>query len=77
MMMQKPLAIIAGAGAGLGQALYARLEKGGFEAAAPSGHFHALDLANTKMATVAIHLNPRIGTTPCIQRVLNNGGAFA
>lgn len=52
--MQKPLAIIAGAGAGLGQSLCARFKQGGFEViglgrTAPSnpiGAFHTLDLSD-------------------------------
>ena len=61
----KPLAIVAGAGAGLGQALLARFEREGFEVvglgrtkpAVPVGTFHTLDLANvdtvpTKLAEI-------------------------
>lgn len=56
MAMQKPLAIVAGAGAGLGQSLLARFEQGGFEVvglgrtapADPTGEFHKLDLADPK-----------------------------
>ena len=61
----KPLAIVAGAGAGLGQALLARFEREGFEVVglgrtkptAPVGTFHTLDLANadavpTKLAEI-------------------------
>jgi len=52
--MQKPYAIIAGAGAGLGQSLCARFERGGFEVvglgrtkpAHAIGAFHKLDLAD-------------------------------
>lgn len=54
--MQKPLAIVAGAGAGLGQSLCKRFEQGGFEVvglgrtepAAPNGSFHTLDLADAQ-----------------------------
>jgi NAD(P)-dependent dehydrogenase (short-subunit alcohol dehydrogenase family) len=50
----KPLVLVAGAGAGLGQSLLARFEQGGFTAvglgrtcpAAPVGQFHELDLAD-------------------------------
>lgn len=54
--MKKPLAIIAGAGAGLGQSLCARFEQGGFEVvglgrtapSSPKGAFHILDLADAQ-----------------------------
>jgi NAD(P)-dependent dehydrogenase (short-subunit alcohol dehydrogenase family) len=54
MNMQKPLAIIAGAGAGLGQSLCARFEQGGFNVVGlgrtapqdPIGTFNVLDLAD-------------------------------
>lgn len=54
--MNKPLAIVAGAGAGLGQALCARFEQGGFNVIGlgrttpptPSGTFHNLDLSDAK-----------------------------
>ncbi len=63
MAAQKPLAIVAGAGAGLGQSLLSRFERGGFTAVglgrseplAPVGDFHTLDLAdaNTVPAKIA------------------------
>ena len=51
---QKQLALVAGAGAGLGQSLLSRFEAGGFQAVglgrtrpdAPVGDFHTLDLAD-------------------------------
>ena len=51
---RKPLTIVAGAGAGLGQFLLARFEREGFEVvglgrtkpATPVGTFHTMDLAN-------------------------------
>ncbi|MEM1386228.1 MAG: SDR family NAD(P)-dependent oxidoreductase [Pseudomonadota bacterium] len=54
MVDQAPLVLVAGAGAGLGQALLARFEQGGFAPVglgrsrpkAPIGVFHALDLAD-------------------------------
>ncbi|MEP2640009.1 SDR family NAD(P)-dependent oxidoreductase [Roseobacter sp.] len=54
MAHQKPLAIVAGAGAGLGQSLLHRFEQGGFAVvglgrtapSAPVGEFHTLDLAD-------------------------------
>jgi len=50
----KPLALVAGAGAGLGQSLLAKFERSGFEPVglgrtrpdAPVGRFHELDLAD-------------------------------
>jgi NAD(P)-dependent dehydrogenase (short-subunit alcohol dehydrogenase family) len=60
--MQKPLAIIAGAGAGLGQSLCARFEQGGFEVVglgrtappSPVGAFHILDLADAQAVPATI-----------------------
>lgn len=54
--MQKPLALIAGAGAGLGQSLCARFESGGFDVVGlgrtaitnPNGAFHTLDLSDER-----------------------------
>lgn len=56
MAQQKPLAIVAGAGAGLGQSLLARFEAGGFHPVglgrtrpdAPVGDFHTVDLSDEK-----------------------------
>ena len=54
MNTQRPLALVAGAGAGLGQSLLARFEAGGFTAVGlgrtrpdePVGTFHTVDLAD-------------------------------
>ena len=54
MVAQKPLAIVAGAGAGLGQSLLARFEQGGYAVAGigrtapanPIGEFHTFDLSD-------------------------------
>ena len=54
MAMQKPLAIVAGAGAGLGQSVLSRFEQGGYAVVGigrtaptdPVGEFHTLDLSD-------------------------------
>lgn len=59
---QPPLAIVAGAGEGLGQALLARFQAGGFTPVglgrsrpdAPVGDFHALDLSDETAMPTAI-----------------------
>lgn len=71
---QKPLIIVAGAGAGLGQSILSRFEAGGFQAVglgrtrpdAPVGDFHTLDLSNettvpdTIAAIIAEHGAPKV-----------------
>ncbi len=55
-MTQKPLALVAGAGAGLGQSLCARFERDGYKVIGlgrtapdrPSGLFHTLDLSDAQ-----------------------------
>ena len=62
MSAQKPLVLVAGAGAGLGQSLLARFERGGFIPVglgrtppnAPVGDFHQLDLTDEAAVPAAI-----------------------
>ncbi|MEP2532662.1 SDR family NAD(P)-dependent oxidoreductase [Shimia sp.] len=62
MAEQKPLAIVAGAGAGLGQSIMSRFEQGGFAVvglgrtapANPVGAFHTLDLSDETAVHVRI-----------------------
>ena len=76
--MQKPLAIVAGAGAGLGQSILKRFEQGGFavvglgRTAAPSpiGEFHKLDLSDAD--AVAATLAKIIETHGVPQVVVHN-----
>ena len=71
---QKPLLIVAGAGAGLGQSILARFEAGGFQVVglgrtqpdAPVGAFHTVDLAdetavpNVLAQVIADHGAPKV-----------------
>ncbi len=62
MAMGKKLALVAGAGAGLGQSLLARFEAGGYhpvglgrtQPVAPVGDFHVLDLADSTAVPASI-----------------------
>jgi len=62
MSKQKQLALVAGAGAGLGQSLLSRFEAGGFQAVglgrtrpdAPVGDFHTLDLSDSAVVPATI-----------------------
>lgn len=74
MDMNKPLAIVAGAGAGLGQSVLRRFEQGGFAVvglgrtapANPVGEFHSLDLSDadataaTLASIIATHGVPKV-----------------
>ncbi|MEP3348261.1 MAG: SDR family NAD(P)-dependent oxidoreductase [Litoreibacter sp.] len=76
--MTKPLALVAGAGAGLGQSLLARFEQGGFTPVGlgrtaplnPVGEFHTLDLADE--AAVPAKIADIIGTHGVPQIVVHN-----
>ena len=58
MGVQKPMVLVAGAGAGLGQSLLSRFADGGFEPVglgrsapdAPVGQFHTVDLSDETSA---------------------------
>jgi len=77
-MTKKPLAIVAGAGAGLGQSVLQRFEQGGFAVVGlgrtappqPAGEFHTLDLADAD--SVATTLAGIIDTHGAPQVVVHN-----
>ena len=60
--MSKPLAIVAGAGAGLGQSILKRFDQGGFTVVglgrtappSPIGEFHSIDLADADKAATTL-----------------------
>ena len=76
--MSKPLAIVAGAGAGLGQSILKRFDQGGFtvvglgrtEPPSPIGEFHSFDLADAD--TVSAKLKEIIDTHGVPQVVVHN-----
>ena len=77
-MNMKPLAIVAGAGAGLGQSVLQRFEQGGFVVVGlgrsapphPAGEFHSLDLSEAD--SVAATLAAIIDTHGVPQVVVHN-----